>query len=227
MASQFQIKPHKQSHNIQQLTWLIWGESGAGKTRLACTFPNPLVLDMDKGMSSVDWEVDSVEINSWGQIGEVLYWLLTEEHNYQSVVFDSLNKMQSLSMRSVVENYPLRRAYDSQPSPGDWGKSLNDIDAALSYSKQLLMHKVWIAQLSPPQFDGDFVTPQMSGKNTVRNIVRMVDENGYIYVTPDGNAITFHSDMYLTKDRVYAFHEHAIENPTYPVLEELLKKAVE
>lgn len=204
--------------NKDMVRMLIYGESGSGKTRLACSFPKPLVVDADHGLASVDWSIDSVTITDWDEIADVFVYLNAGNHEYESVILDSLNEIQKLGNDNVVKKFPkIRRSYESQMSVSDWGKSLADLDRMLRHFKTLPMHNVWIAQVAPQQFDTDFVTPQLSGKQTTRNVSRMCDVIGYIYKTTDGNAMSFSSDTHTTKDRSGILPQ-IVEDPTYEQL---------
>lgn len=204
--------------NKDMVRFLIYGESGSGKTRLACGFPKPLIVDADRGLASVDWAIDSVTISTWDEIADVFMYLNDGNHDYESVILDSLNEMQKLGNDNVVKKFPkIRRSYENQMSVSDWGKSLADLDRMLRFFKTLPMHNIWIAQVQPQQFDTDFVTPQLSGKQTTRNVSRMCDVIGYLYPTTEGNAVSFSSDTHTTKDRS-GILPHIVEDPTYEQL---------
>lgn len=81
---------------------LFYGRAGSGKTTLACTFPKPLLLlDIkDAGTDSVvDVEgVEGVGIETWEEL-ELMYWHLKGgEHEFKTVVLDTITQMQSLAI---------------------------------------------------------------------------------------------------------------------------------
>ena len=56
------------------LSALIYGQPGMGKTTLALSSPQPLLLDFDGGVHRVNaaHRVDTVQISKWEEVDEVL-----------------------------------------------------------------------------------------------------------------------------------------------------------
>lgn len=193
--------------NPTRSRWLVYGESGTGKSTFASSFPEPILfLDMDDGLASIRKDIDALRIETWDDLYEASVALLTSDHPYKTVVVDSLNEAQRLAMKNVLEKFPdSRRPFGSQPSMTDWGKLLSDLDDLVRGLKSLDCHVVFIAQVQPRQYETDIVQPQLSGKNTVNNIARMMDFIGYIYVDEvEGiptRSMVFDVPNYLCKDR--------------------------
>src|SRR3990172_6382666 len=89
---------------------LIYGESGVGKTVFASTWPRPVFLDAEDGMASVTLPVDRVRCDAWEDVFDVLQYLAAGDHNYETIVLDSLNEIQHFSMDYVVRTYPDRKS---------------------------------------------------------------------------------------------------------------------
>lgn len=87
----------------------ITGDAGMGKTTLAATFPKPLFIRAEDGLQAVPEAsrpdalplVDSVD-TLFTQLGGVL----TEEHDYQTLVIDSVTALERLFVKHVVDNDP-------------------------------------------------------------------------------------------------------------------------
>ena len=84
----------------------ICGDAGTGKTSLAATFPNPIFIRAEDGLQSipVGQRPDAFPIirtvdDLWAQ----LIALLQENHDYQTVVIDSVSKLEELFIRTVME----------------------------------------------------------------------------------------------------------------------------
>jgi hypothetical protein len=91
---------------------------------------------------------------------------------FKTIVLDSLNELQSLSLRHVVAAYPgVRRPYDSMPGQSDYGKSLDDFDLVVREIRSIRKNIVFIAQVAPRAYETDPVQPQFTGKATARNIL--------------------------------------------------------
>ncbi len=185
---------------------LIYGESGVGKTRLASTWPNPFFCDVDKGMASVDLPVARQEIDDWNELNDVYAWLANERpKEFGTIVLDSLNEAQTVSMIDTVANFPtIHRSYDSLPSQSDYGKMLHDFDRMIRAFCRLPYNIVLVAQTTTRQFDTDLIMPQLIGKNTSRNITRMMDIVAYLFHAEDSEmtvSAAFNAVHYVTKDR--------------------------
>jgi hypothetical protein len=210
--------------NPDQVKFVIYGESGSGKTVFASTWPRPVFLDLDKGMASIRREVHRFPINTWEDLSEVCGMLRDQPHPFKTVVLDSLNELQKLAMRNVVETYTsVRRSYDNLPGIGDYGKMLADADGVIRFLRALPLNIVLITQVANRVFETDPVQPQLTGKNSARDLCRMVDIVGFIDKTdsegggPKTRVLTFEGVNYVTKDRSGVLPSK-VEHPTYEVL---------
>ena len=220
---------HEGKFDSSRVKFLVYGESGVGKTVFASTWPKPVFLDIDKGMSSVKREVHRIEINCWEDLVESLTFLSVEQHPFQTVVLDSLNELQYLTMRNVISSYPgIRRSYESLPSVSDYGKMLDDFDARVRDLKALPLNIIFIAQVAPRAYETDPVQPQFTGKSTARNLSRMMDIVGYLdkRESSEGHKtrlMVFDAVNYVTKDRSDLLPQ-SVENPTYETLMKFWKR---
>jgi hypothetical protein len=187
-----------------RFTFLIYGESGVGKTRFASTFPDPIFVDADNGMASVTREVARIPVASWDDIRQAFALIKKEVEagRFKTVVIDTLNEVQAIALRSIIQQYPgISRPYGSLASESDYGKMLFDFEAFLRAVQQLPCISVFIAQSAPKQYATDVVLPGLIGKNTARNVARMVDIIGYMYREDEEVTIGFNLNDYVSKDR--------------------------
>jgi hypothetical protein len=68
----------------------IFGVAGIGKTSLGASAPNPVFLQTEDGLSSIDAPSFGV-LRTFEEILEAIGVLAMEEHDYQTVVLDSLD----------------------------------------------------------------------------------------------------------------------------------------
>ena len=206
------IHKHQGNFNADYAKILIYGESGTGKTRLASTFPKVIFADIDKGMSSVTEIVDRVEVDEFKQLEALHQFLRDGEHEYQTVVIDTLNEMQRIAMHATVQDFPsIRRSYENLPSMSDYGKMLHDMVELTRNFIALPMRVILLGQVGTRQFDTDVMQPQLIGKNTSREICRKMDIIGYIYKSTQEEVannkkvseIAFDVAQYVVKDRSY------------------------
>jgi hypothetical protein len=214
---------HEGRFDPNRVKFLVYSESGVGKTVFASTFPKCIFLDIDKGMASVKRQVHRIPIEDWTDVQNASMFLAYGDHDFETVVIDSLNELQWISMRHVIEDYPsIRRSYDSLPAQADYGKMLDDFDKFVRFIRGLPMNVVFIANVAPQEFETDIIQPQFTGKATAGNIARKMDCIGYLFKV-DGNdpkrtrVMSFDDSKHVTKDRSDKLPS-TIQNPTYPVL---------
>lgn len=87
----------------------ICGDSGLGKTTLAATFPRPVFIRAEDGLQAVpaDQRPDAFpllakEAELWDQ----LMALLREQHDYKTLVIDSVTALERLFIAHVIESDP-------------------------------------------------------------------------------------------------------------------------
>lgn len=192
-----------QGFSPERIRFLLYGESGVGKTVHASTWPKPLFLDADDGMASVRRQVDRISIRSWEEIFEVFAWLRDQrELVYQTIVVDTLNEIQRLILDFIVAHYPGRRNYDTQPTLPDYGKMIDETINFVRFLRALPINLVIVTQVRDREFETDAVQPLLMGKRTAKDVCRMMDLVGFMFKTEDGKrAIAFDAPAFVTKDR--------------------------
>ena len=91
----------------------ILGDAGLGKTTLACAFPKPIIIRAEDGLQSVPGYLmpDALPvIESTADLWDQLKMIISEEHDYQTLIIDSVTALERLFERHVVDtdkNKPL------------------------------------------------------------------------------------------------------------------------
>lgn len=85
------------------------GDSGMGKTSLAATFPNPIVVRAEDGLQAIPMATrpDAFPLitkpdDLWGQIKT----LLVEDHSYKTLIIDSVTALDRMFMQHIVDTDP-------------------------------------------------------------------------------------------------------------------------
>lgn len=87
----------------------ILGDSGLGKTSLACTFPNPIVIRAEDGLSAIPSEQrpDAFPvIQKVDDVWDQLMALIKEDHDYKTVIVDSVTALERLFIQHIIDNDP-------------------------------------------------------------------------------------------------------------------------
>jgi len=99
----------------------LTGDPGVGKTVLANTFPNPIFIRAEDGLESIpaDQKPDAFPVitkvdNLWEQLSA----LIDEEHEYQTVVIDSVTQLETLFGEHVVKSDPKKPKSLAQANGG-------------------------------------------------------------------------------------------------------------
>jgi len=82
---------------------IIYGDAGIGKTTFAVSAPDPVVIQTEDGLGPLD--VTSFPLaSSYEDVMDMLASLFTEEHEFQTLVLDSLDWLEPLIWQRVCQN---------------------------------------------------------------------------------------------------------------------------
>ena len=108
----------------------ICGDSGMGKTSLAATFPKPIFIRAEDGLQAIpaDQRPDALPLlSNAAQLWEQLTALLQEDHDYQTVVIDSVTALERLFLAHVLASDPKARSINQ--ALGGYGAGTSAIGA--------------------------------------------------------------------------------------------------
>ncbi len=83
---------------------LLYGQHGVGKSSWACQAPNPIFLNIEDGLADLDCD-KTPKLNSIGDINSALSWLISEQHDYKTVVLDSADWFEILLFNQVAAEF--------------------------------------------------------------------------------------------------------------------------
>ena len=142
------FKPIKPKDLISKnLKALIYGQSGVGKTYLAGSVENALVLDLEKGSASAkNKNIDIITINSASEFKKSIEWAKSQP--YDTIVIDSITRYSEMLFVALSKVYPDKR--DSMKLWGDFDLySRQRIEDILAIDKNII-----ITALEEPVNDG-------------------------------------------------------------------------
>lgn len=96
------LKNLRSSTSVFPPVVLLYGVDGVGKTTLAAEFPDPIYLSTSgertpEGIdlpTLSDEEGNAKHIESWAELKEIVTELLSEDHSFKTVIFDSLDGLE-------------------------------------------------------------------------------------------------------------------------------------
>lgn len=104
MAINLQSTAHVASNGMKIL---VYGQAGAGKTVLASTLPNPIILSAEGGLLSIaDKDLPFIEIKDMATLREAYTWLTesTEATQFESVALDSISEIAEVCLATEKAN---------------------------------------------------------------------------------------------------------------------------
>ena len=129
--------------------FLIYGQESVGKTTLAAYAPKPIFIDLEEGSHELNvdrilFDGDQVSPPNYEDFLSAIVNLSTEDHDYQSLVIDSVDRLESL-----IWDYCLRRDSGKEGPLNKSGRKLDSIEGygygkgyvvALDVFRALLVH---------------------------------------------------------------------------------------
>lgn len=189
------------------LTLVVHGESGVGKSWLGASAPGPtLIIDAEGGTSWVpgkklpwdvtkgtpppqpsDGEIVVASVKSFSALGMILQWLQSGKHPFRSVVIDSLTEVQ----KRCLDNITGVEAADQRA----WGEVLRKMEGLVRAFRDLTIPNGVptldsVVFIAGSQVKDGITRPHLQGQlgNT---LPYFVDAVGYLYLSQneDGDIV--------------------------------------
>ena len=109
----------------------IVGEGGVGKTTLASTFPNPVILRTEDGTLSLSDREDVALLPVAKTVKECFDYieaLATQEHDFKTLVIDSITQLNTLIEKEILESDKGAKSLNS--ALGGYGSAFSAVSEA-------------------------------------------------------------------------------------------------
>ena len=235
-------KPKVSDYKIKML---LYGDPGVGKTTLAATAKDHpltkevLFLNVEGGLLSVSEDApDTIDLKDWKQMDEIFWWLASGDHNYKTVVIDSLSELRQLNLDDVVSSALSKpnnkRADMDDVFLDDYGTSNSQMKRIVRQFRDLPMHVIFtcLADRTQDKEKNEQVHPALPPKMRL-SVLGYMDIVGYMYTKAekleDGSEVTRRIlltqpyDKWTAKDRSPGGRLGTLlEDPTIPTMIELI-----
>lgn len=167
-----------------KLKMLVYGSNSVGKTFLVTTAPKPIYLALEKSpLTMRRYNIPTMDINSWSELQAVFEYLKLAKHDFQTVMFDSLNEAQFLSQKHVLE----AKGHESMQQ-GDWGDSIWDIqNLCRAFTRHLDMNVIFTCALDHLS---KVAQPDIATKRLPGDLLNLFDFVGYMVAKEEKSKIT-------------------------------------
>lgn len=184
---------------------VVYGPSGAGKTTLIKTLPNPIILSAESGLLSIqDSDLPYIEITSMEDLTEAFKWASESEEakHFESIALDSISEI-----GEVVLNHEKKLTKDPRQAYGALSEQMTDIIRAF---RDLPAKNVYFSakmEKSQDEMGRLLYNPSMPGKSLTQALPYLFDEVLALRVERDADgavqrALMCESDgLWLAKDR--------------------------
>jgi len=173
------------------LAGLIYGQPGVGKSTLALSAPNPVLIDADNGVHRVEkrFQVPSLPLKSYD---DLLTLVNSDELNqFDTVVFDTVGKLVDRIGDYLIKTNPKNRQADGSLTLKAYGALKVEFQKMIRAFQAKGKHLLFVAH-EKEEKDGDdkIVRPDISGSSG-KDLVKDLDFMGYMEMRGDKRSISF------------------------------------
>ncbi len=184
---------------------VVYGVSGAGKTRLASTLPTPIIISAESGLLSLsEFDLPFIEVNSYESLKDAYEWASNskESEQFESIAIDSLSEI-----GEVILAHEKKVNKDGRAAYGEMAVQVLEL---MRCFRDLSGKNIYFSAKCEKQQDENgriLYSPSMPGAKLAQQIPYLVDEVLALRVEKDADGVTQRALMcdsdglWLAKDR--------------------------
>lgn len=176
------LNTQKDYSDVASMVMLIYGVGGVGKTTMASTFPNPILLDFENGAKYFKQRginLDVIKMNNWFSIEDKTQ-LVEAVKNYETIILDPIGEAMEKLIKSPHITGSKYRQSDGSLTIGGWGKAKEDFRIMIKWLRDTGKNVVLVAHVNEKADDDSLVKRPLIATKIVDEIIAMVDIVGYL-----------------------------------------------
>lgn len=193
---------------------LIYGQPGIGKSTLALSAPNPVLLDFDGGVQRVNgaFQCPTLQVSSWEEVIEAIDELKKGEVECDTIVIDTAGKMLDYMGDFIIRNDEKMKMRDGSLSLKGYGARKVMFINFLKDVSMMGKHLVFVAHEKEDK-DGEIriVRPEMGG-SSLGDLIKELDLVGYMQAIGTKRTVSWSpTEKFYAKNACNLPAVHAVE----------------
>ena len=185
----FNLIKENESIFVETTNIMIYGEPGVGKTSLAFTTNNPILLDFDKGSYRSAYRKDIIKIQNYSDIANNLKQFSKTIENYDTIIIDTIGALQDLiKSYLLVKDVSLNNAKKSFQL---YGQLLTNTIDFFNLLQSLGKNIITIAHVQEKTKGEDYVKRPVVIGQTKDKLYQVMDFIGYMSFKNSNRVLTF------------------------------------
>ena len=172
--------PADEAIYTENLIILVYGDPGVGKTSLACTAKNPILLDFDNGSHRSAFRKMTARVECWDDVGEIKAFV----SGYDTLIIDTVGTAMDFLIRSLPDKEgksAANKRADGTLTVAGYGTLKNRFEAWAKTLRAMKKDIIFVAHAKEKgSGDEKIIRPDIVG-GSYDIIVRQCDFAGYHY----------------------------------------------
>lgn len=173
----------KQPSEIQEkknLVMMVYGEAGQGKTTLAMSAPDPVLIDTDGGVSRTHTahRCPTVQVTKWEDVIEAMAEIRTL--NFKTIIVDTVGKLLDYMGDFIIRTQPKMRKFDGNLSLQGYGVRKQMFRQFVKDCLMAQKNVVFLAHAQEDKVDDTIVVRPIVGGSSATDIMMELDLLGFL-----------------------------------------------